>query len=117
VKKHRLVGYLLWAFGLIGLCGLHRMYVGKGGTGVLWFCSFGLLFFGQAADLLSIGRMVDEANALGRGARGGAAPPVVVQLVPMTSPPVRELIKLRCSYCGELCHASATDCTRCGARV
>jgi len=41
------VSYLFWACGLIGLSGLHRIYNGKIGSGLLWMCTWGLLGIGQ----------------------------------------------------------------------
>jgi TM2 domain len=57
------VSYRLWAACFIGLCGLHRLYNGKIGTGLLWLCTFGLLGFGQLFDLRRLPDMVDEHNA------------------------------------------------------
>ena len=57
------VSYLFWAGWLIGLSGLHRLYNGKIGTGLLWLFTGGLLGIGQVVDLLLIPSMVDEQNA------------------------------------------------------
>ena len=56
--------FLFWACGLVGLCGLHRFYVGRIWTGLLWLSTFGLLGFGQLFDLLFLGSMVRRANIL-----------------------------------------------------
>lgn len=53
--------YLLWLFGLIGFCGIHRFYNGKWITGLLWLFTGGLLFIGQIVDLFLIPRMVDRS--------------------------------------------------------
>jgi len=37
-----------------GVFGLHRFYNGKGGTGLLYLCTFGLAGFGVVYDLLMI---------------------------------------------------------------
>jgi TM2 domain-containing membrane protein YozV len=53
----------------VGLCGLHRIYVGRVGTGILWLLTLGLLGVGQFIDLFLIGSMVRIANletAVGR---------------------------------------------------
>ena len=34
--------------------GIHRFYVKKSGTGILWMFSVGLFFFGWIADIISI---------------------------------------------------------------
>lgn len=47
----------------MGISGLHRLYNGKIGTGLLWLFTGGLLGIGQVVDLLLIPSMVDEHNA------------------------------------------------------
>jgi hypothetical protein len=64
------VSYLLWAACFFGPFGLHRLYNGKIGTGLLWLFTFGLLGFGQLFDLLLLPNMVDEHNASLRGKLG-----------------------------------------------
>lgn len=55
-----LVSYLLCGAGFFGIGGLHRLYNGKIGTGLLWLCTGGLFYIGQVVDLLIIPNMVDE---------------------------------------------------------
>ena len=55
-----LVSYLLCGAGFFGIGGLHRLYNGKIGTGLLWLCTGGLFYIGQVLDLLIIPNMVDE---------------------------------------------------------
>lgn len=55
-----LVSYLLCGAGFLGIGGLHRLYNGKIGTGLLWLCTGGLFYIGQVVDLLIIPNMVDE---------------------------------------------------------
>ena len=52
--------YLLCAGWFLGLGGLHRIYNGKIGTGLLWLLTVGLFGFGQFVDLFLIANMVDE---------------------------------------------------------
>ncbi|MBD2137204.1 TM2 domain-containing protein [Anabaena sp. FACHB-1237] len=60
-NKDRLIAsYILCAAGFLGVNGLHRLYNGKIGTGLLWFCTFGFFYVGQFIDLLLIPGMVDE---------------------------------------------------------
>lgn len=54
--------YILWLGSVFGLNGLHRIYNGKIGTGLLWLCTFGLCGVGQFIDLVLIPNMVDEHN-------------------------------------------------------
>ena len=51
----RLWALLLCAVGTSGFpAGLHRFYVGKIGTGILWFLTGGLFFIGQIIDIIMI---------------------------------------------------------------
>lgn len=54
-----LVGYILWLFGFTGS---HRFYFGKTKTGILWFCTLGLLGIGWLIDLFLIPSMDAEAD-------------------------------------------------------
>ena len=56
------VAYLLWLAGLFFACGLHRFYLGKPFTGLLWMFTLGLLGFGQILDLFLMRRMIRKAN-------------------------------------------------------
>ena len=50
----RLWALLLSAGGILGLHGLQRFYVGKIGTGILWFCTVGFFGIGQIIDVILI---------------------------------------------------------------
>ncbi len=53
--KSRLAALLLACMSyLIPICGLHRFYVGKVGTGILWLLTFGLFGIGQLIDVILI---------------------------------------------------------------
>ncbi|MEC4819972.1 MAG: TM2 domain-containing protein [Scytonema sp. PMC 1069.18] len=54
------VSYILNAAWFVGLGGLHRLYNGKIGTGLLWLCTYGVFGVGQFVDLFLIPNMVDE---------------------------------------------------------
>ena len=56
------LAYLLWLLGGCGILGLHRFYLGKTGTGVLWLCSGGLCGIGAFVDLITLRKQVDDAN-------------------------------------------------------
>ena len=56
------LGYGLWCAGLLGACGIHRLYMGKVGTGVLWLLTVGLLGIGQLIDLFRMKSLVRDAN-------------------------------------------------------
>ncbi|WP_017317566.1 TM2 domain-containing protein [Mastigocladopsis repens] len=62
-KDHQdrlLVSYILSAAWFVGLGGLHRLYNGKIGTGLLWLLTGGVLGIGQFVDLFIIPNMVEE---------------------------------------------------------
>jgi TM2 domain-containing membrane protein YozV len=60
--KNRPTAYVLWALGILSLCGLHRIYTGRYKSGLLYLFTFGLCGIGQLLDLLFIDRLVDKAN-------------------------------------------------------
>lgn len=53
------LGYILWIFGFMGA---HRFYYGKNITGVIYFCTLGLLFIGWIIDFFKIPEMERESN-------------------------------------------------------
>lgn len=60
-KDRVFISYILNVVGFCGfLSGLHRLYNGKTGTGLLWLCTFGLFGVGQVVDLFFIPGMVEE---------------------------------------------------------
>ena len=52
--KSRTVALVLCILGFFGLGGLHRMYVGKVGSGVLYLFTYGICGIGTVLDLISI---------------------------------------------------------------
>lgn len=53
------VGYVLWIFGFFGA---HRFYYGKTFSGVLYFCTLGLLGIGWLIDIFLIPGMERDAD-------------------------------------------------------
>jgi len=64
--------FLLWLACVFGLCGIHRFYLGKPLTGLLYLFTFGLAGIGQLVDLIKMKDMVLLANAKERERLGVA---------------------------------------------
>ena len=54
--------YILWLAGLFGVCGIHRFYMGRWMSGILWLCTGGLCGVGQVIDLFLMRTMVRDSN-------------------------------------------------------
>lgn len=54
------VAWILLTF--LGLFGIHRFYMGKLGTGLLWLFTGGLFTIGWLYDFCTLNRQVDECN-------------------------------------------------------
>ncbi len=53
-RKSKMVALILCIIGFFGFAGIHRMYVGKAGSGVLHFLTYGLCGIGTIIDLIAI---------------------------------------------------------------
>jgi len=60
--KSTVVSYLLWILGGCGVLGLHRFYLGRWVTGLIWLLTGGLLGIGAIIDLFVIPPMVQVEN-------------------------------------------------------
>jgi len=56
------VTFGLWCLGVIGVCGVHRFYLGKYVTGFIWLVTLGLLGVGQIIDLFRVQGMTRQVN-------------------------------------------------------
>ena len=54
------VAWLLLTF--LGVFGMHRFYLGRWKSGLLWLCTGGLFGIGWAIDFWSLNEMTHEAN-------------------------------------------------------
>ena len=54
------VAWILLAF--LGVFGIHRFYMGKWLTGLLWLLTGGLFFVGWLYDLWTLNEQIDEEN-------------------------------------------------------
>jgi TM2 domain-containing membrane protein YozV len=57
------VAWILHLVVPLGLFGLHRFYMGKILTGLLWLCTGGLLGIGYIYDTLTLNEQIDELNS------------------------------------------------------
>ena len=53
-RKSKMVALILCILGFFGLAGLHRMYVGKVGSGVVHLFTYGICMIGTVIDLIAI---------------------------------------------------------------
>lgn len=53
-SKERNIALILAILGIFGVAGIHRMYVGKIGTGILWLITWGCLGIGTIVDIVMI---------------------------------------------------------------
>ena len=60
--KNTFVSYLLWLVGGFGVLGLHRFYLGRWVTGLIWLFTGGLFVIGAVIDLFLIPGMVQVEN-------------------------------------------------------
>lgn len=56
------LAYFLWLISGFGALGLHRYYMRKIPTGILWTCTGGLAMVGAIYDFFTLPRQVEEAN-------------------------------------------------------
>lgn len=105
--------YLLWFFSTFGICGIHRFYLGKPVSGILYFCTFGFFGIGQVVDLFLIPEMVDHKNLKQRllySSADATTQPTIVRDVStygQTSPPLDvQILKI----CRDQMGATLSDC-------
>ena len=60
--KSTLVAYLLWIFGGFGVLGLHRLYLGRWVSALIWFLTGGVFLVGALIDLFLLPTLVQTEN-------------------------------------------------------
>jgi TM2 domain-containing membrane protein YozV len=60
--RSKILEYLLWLVGGFGILGLHRLYLGKVGTALIWFFTLWVCGIGAFIDLFTLGEQVDQVN-------------------------------------------------------
>ena len=76
--KSTAVTYLLWFLGGFGVLGLHRFYLGRWVSGLIWLFTGGVFVIGSIIDLFVIPEMVRVENLSRRllqQAQAGWEPP------------------------------------------
>lgn len=59
------IAWILLAIPFFGLIGLHRLYMGKVITGLIWMFTGGLFLIGWLYDLWTLNEQISEINARG----------------------------------------------------
>ena len=59
-RKDYTLGWIFLTF--LGIFGVHRFYLGKWVTGLIWLFTGGLLLLGVLYDLLTLNTQIDEVN-------------------------------------------------------
>jgi hypothetical protein len=85
------VAFGLWCVCLFGLAGMHRFYLRKPVTGVIWLLTFGLLGIGQFIDLLRLRDMVEDENILSAGHRSKELGRAETRALPAPRDPIEDL--------------------------
>lgn len=62
-RKESWVAYLLAGGWVFGFAGLHRFYLGRPVSGLIWLLTWGLFGIGQIVDLFLLPSLVDLENA------------------------------------------------------
>ncbi|MFP4375898.1 MAG: NINE protein [Spirochaetales bacterium] len=60
------IAYLLWFATFFGFSGLHRLYLGKTGSGILYLLTWGLFGLGTIYDAVTLPEQVREAKIKAR---------------------------------------------------
>jgi TM2 domain-containing membrane protein YozV len=121
-----------WLLGLLGLCGLHRFYLGRKASGWFYLLTLGVFGIGQILDCLTMGSMVLDANTRPYlpsptktrttwSPRVGSSPtrrPMVVAVTNNYYEATGKVVtRVKCGYCGNVYPEGISTCTGCGAHL
>ena len=129
--RSRLVALLLCIF--LGVFGIHRFYVDKWGTGILYLCTEGLFGIGVLVDLImiAVGSFTDSNGLPLTEWDGYQEKPVTTTITTYQQPQVYQQPKTYqqppqpkgkknvkfCTTCGSANEISAYYCNSCGAVI
>ena len=90
VRDRKTASYLFWLGILFGIGGLHRLYNGKIGSGLLYLCTWGLFGIGQFVDLMLIPDMAESRQRQLTGDR-----PSAFDLQPVTTEVTKDTLQIK----------------------
>ena len=61
-RKNHLIAYLMWGLGIVGISGMHRLYLGQYGRGVALILTFGGCGVWQLIDVATINERIALLN-------------------------------------------------------
>jgi len=93
---------------MFGIAGIHRFFMRRTGTGVLYLFSWGLFGFGTLYDLITMPKHVDRYNSAIDAADTAGDLPRAQD---------RPVVKVRCRYCGALNDQQDNRCEACGSSL
>ena len=127
-SRSRLVALLLCIF--LGFWGVHRFYVGKVGSGLLWLCTGGLFYIGWFVDIIiiAVGALTDDRGLPVTSWEGYTTPPATTTVTtyqqqpatptpppqPQPQPQTQKSVKY-CPTCGLANELGSTYCAGCGS--
>lgn len=101
MKTNNGTAYLLWCCSTFGLCGIHRFYLGKPVSGLIYLCTFGVFGLGQLLDLIFIPNIVEQKNLKEQQLITANTPPAI---------PSPRLDIMILKICREMGGATLSDC-------